>query len=58
MNAETQIGKLEPQIPLISQISRRLLGDERTIFSWQSSRASIVVTYFAWVIRVICEICG
>jgi hypothetical protein len=58
MNGETQIEELEPQIPPISQISRRLLRDEHANFSWQNVRASIVVTYFTCVIRVICEICG
>jgi len=54
MNAETQIEKLEPQILPSSQISRRILGHEHTILAWQNVRASIVVTYFTCVTRVIC----
>jgi hypothetical protein len=36
--ALTQILKLEPQIPPISQILRKLLGMTTSIFSWQNFR--------------------
>ena len=48
-----QILKLEPQIPPISQISRRLLGMTAGTFLWQNFRVSLIVTYCICVMCVI-----
>jgi hypothetical protein len=42
LHLETQNLKLEPQIPEISQILRRLLGMTVGIFSWQNFRVTLI----------------